>query len=84
MTLQVRKELELKLNPVEANIHLWSLLPVSTGSRQPDQSVEFCLDPTGHRVGNRVHCGGKLMLVGAVSVERRYKVDEERNKWSEW
>ena len=51
---------------------------MSTGSRQPEQAINFVLDPIGQRVGSFVHWGDKLALIDDDAVKRRYKEEMEQ------
>ena len=61
---------------------MWMGTSESTGSRHPEQPVNFFLDPSGHTVGRRVHWGDELMLEGSLTVERGYVVYNKRNQRS--
>ena len=62
---------------------MWTLAPVSTGSRQPLHGKDFLIDPYGDRVGRRVHVVVellKLMPVNGSTVEWGDTIYSKRNK----
>ena len=82
MTLHGRYDVELIVKPLWRKRHLWTGTSTSTGSRHPEQPVNFFLDPSGHTVGRRVHWGDDLISESSLTVKRKYVVYNKRDQRS--